>query len=201
MQSFNKIVFLILFVCTSLFAQLDEELKEHFEFASNQTDVEKKLLMALAKTETSFNKYSIGIVANNPSMLRKFFELNNVSFFQGKGDRSKQFSLLLNNKEKAEEYFYKFKWFVNKYPYAVKTYDLGLMQINKSNIKDETKEKLYLLNTKVNSLYAAVLLQDCYNKFKNVKFAIECYNKGTNYNKFGSFEYFKKVSDNYLSLK
>lgn len=198
---FKKIVFFLILGFNSAFADIDVELNENFEFASSKTDVEKKLLMALAKTETAFNKYSIGIVARNPDMLRKFFELNNVNFFQGKGNKNHQFSLIINDKTKAEEYYYKFKWFVKKYPSAVKTYDLGLMQINASNIKNEEKERMYLFNTKINSLYAAVILQNCYNKFKNVRFAIECYNKGNNHNKFGSFEYFKKVSDNYVSLR
>lgn len=198
---FLKSCFILALISTFSFAKLDNELKEHFEFASNKTDVEKKLLMALAKTETSFNRYSIGIIANQPEMLHKFFKINNVSFAQGKGSKNKLFSLTINDKEKAEEYFYKFKYFVKKYPNAIKTYDLGLMQINVSNIKgDEEKEKMYLLNTKVNSLYGAVILQDCYNKFKNVKYAIECYNKGTNKKKFGDFEYFNKVANNYISL-
>lgn len=197
----KTLVFLFL-ISTSLMADIDAELKAHFSFASSKTDVEQKLLMAIGKTESSFNKYSIGIVAHSPAMLKKFFELNNVKFFQSKDKTGRMFSLIINDKTKAEEYFYKFKYFVKKYPNAIKTYDLGLMQINISNIKGgEEKEKMYLLNTKINSLFGAVLLQDCYNKFKDVKYAIECYNKGTNSNKFGSFEYYKKVSSNYASLK
>lgn len=197
----RKICFSLLIVSVSAFAKLDSELKEHFEFVSIKTDVEKKLLLALAKTETGFNKYSIGIVANNPKMLKAFFDLNEVTFFQGKGKRSNLFSLTINDKEKAEEVFYKFKYFIKKYPYAVKTYDLGLMQINISNIKgNEEEEKKYLFDIKANSMYAANILQQCFGKFKNVKFAIECYNKGTNKNKFGNFEYFSRVVDNYLAL-
>lgn len=192
---------LLLFATIANSKVLDIEIKSNLAYASSQTDVEKKLLVALAKTETSFNKYSIGIVANNPEMLRDFFKLNNVSFSQGKGERKKYFSLSINDKEKAEEYFYKFKYFVKKYPSAVKTYDLGLMQINISNIKGgEETEKMYLFNTKINSLYGAAILQQCFGKFKNVKYAIECYNKGTDKNKFGKFEYFNRVVTNYLSL-
>lgn len=197
-------LFFILLICVlSLKAQLiDNEITNHLSYASSQTDVEKKLLLALAKTETSFNRYSIGIVANNPHMLKTFFEINNMRFSQGKGDRAKYFSLTINEKERAEEYFYKFKYFTKKYPNAVKTYDLGLMQINISNIKgDEETEKMYLFNTKINSLYGASILQQCFNKFKNVKYAIECYNKGTDRKKFGNFEYFNRVVTNYLSLK
>lgn len=197
----KKICFNLLLLSTTMFAKLDNELKEHFDYVANKTEVEKRLLLALAKTETGFNKYSIGIVANNPSMLRSFFELNNVNFLQGKGKRNRMFSLIINDKEKAEEIFYKFKYFVKKYPYAIKTYDLGLMQINISNIKgNEEEEKKYLFDIKKNSMYAANILQQCFGKFKNVKYAVECYNKGTNRNKFGNFEYFNKVVDNYLAL-
>ena len=67
--------------------------------------------------------------------------------------------------------------FSQEYPKAIKnldnaiqkTYDLGLMQINISNIKGgEETEKMYLFNTKINSLYGAAILQQCFGKFKNV---------------------------------
>ena len=194
-------IFIIFALAISSYAGIDDELKNHFEIASSKTDVEKKLLIAFAKTESSLNKFSIGIIAKNPEMLKKFFEINNVTFFQGKDKNKNLFSLKPKNKDMAEEYFYKFKYFVKKYPYAIKTYDIGLMQINATNIKgNDEKEMMYLLNTKINILKGASIVQECYGKFKNVKYAIECYNKGTDSRKFKNFDYFNLVANNYKEI-
>lgn len=195
------------FMCLFIFsiyinaASLEKELLNEFKKVSETSSVEKKLLVALAKTESSYNKYSIGISANDPSKLKKFFIANNINFVQGKGDNHRLFSLTVNDMSTAKIYFHKFKYFLRKYPNAVKTYDLGIMQINISNIKHEDDEYKYLFNTKENIKYGAIILEQCYRSFKNVKYAVECYNKGTNEKKFGSFEYFAKVRKNYLELK
>ena len=172
------------------------DLESFFDIASKETEVEKKLLKALAKTETNFSKYSIGIIAKNPDALNIFFKNNQIKFKQ----RTTHFSLFINDKDTAIDVYHKFKYFIHHNPTAIKTYDLGLMQINEANMKEEN-EKMFYLDTKLNAIYAGFILQDCFNYFnKNVKFAIECYNKGTNSKKFGNFEYFQKVRANYLQL-
>lgn len=172
------------------------DLENFFDIASKETEVEKKLLKALAKTETNFSKYSIGIIAKKPDALYDFFKSNQIKFVQ----RTTHFSLSINDKDTAINVYHKFKYFLQNNPSAIKTYDLGLMQINEANMKD-ANEKLFYLDTKLNAIYAGFILQDCFNHFnKNVKFAIECYNKGTNSRNFGNFEYFQKVRANYLQL-
>lgn len=172
------------------------DLESLFDFASKETEVEKKLLKALAKTESNYRKYSIGIIAKNPDALYNFFKSNQVDFVQ----KATHFSLSINDRDTALNVYHKFKYFLQNNPSAIKTYDLGLMQINEANMKEEN-EKMFYLDTKLNTIYAGFILQDCFNHFnKNVKFAIECYNKGTNSKNFGNFEYFQKVRANYLQL-
>lgn len=172
------------------------DLENFFDVASKETEVEKKLLKALAKTETNFGKYSIGIIAKKPDALYNFFKSNQIKFVQ----RATHFSLSIHDKDTAINVYHKFKYFLQSDPSAIKTYDLGLMQINEANMKDGN-EKMFYLDTKLNTIYAGFILQDCFNHFnKNVKFAIECYNKGTNSKNFGNFEYFQRVRANYLQL-
>ncbi len=55
-------------------------------------------------------------------------------------------------------------------------------------------------NRKPNAPFGTIYTDSIYTPVKNVKYAIECYNKGTDKNKFGKFEYFNRVVTNYLSL-
>lgn len=192
----KNLLFLVL-ISSNIYAN---NILNHIDYAAKRADIEPKLLRAISKTESNFNKFAIGIVLykNKLEIFKNtFLEKNKVKYMD-----SKRF-VSLNIKSKKEAYFTLKN--LQEYMYSnkniVKTYDLGLMQININNIKNKEKEFKYYLNTKLNTLFGALVLKQCYNYFnKNVKYAIECYNKGTNKNKFKKFSYYKKVKSNFLKM-
>jgi len=91
------------------------------------------------------------------------------------------------NELAAIEYYFKKEDSLN--------YDVGLMQINKANIKSlNLSLSSLLIDYKLNIDTGIKILGQCYRAMNNnTKKAVECYNKGTNENKFGKYNYYAAV--------
>lgn len=157
---------------------------------SNKYNIDKNMLIAIALTESSLNKYSIGAMPKNKlqvQALHKYLHFIKVKYKYKKN----HFRIFAQSYAQAEKV-------VLVLEYYKINYDLGLTQINSSNIKKRHLDRERILK---DELYAfeigATILKECikYNKGR-VHDSLECYNKGTDRRKYNR-SYSSKVLKNY----
>lgn len=169
---------------------------EYMKSITHQVKISPFILYSVAKTETNVNKYAIGIKSYYSKSIGNIFRKYGIKV---KVNENKHFlSVLPKNKFQAK-LAYKILKKLNRY---IVTYDLGLMQINKYNLRNKN-ELSYLLNYKKNIKLASHILYKCFLRFKNsykgYAKIFECYNKGFNDEKF-TYSYFNRFYNNYLAV-
>jgi hypothetical protein len=161
-------------------------------------NISPNVLMGIIKTESNCNEYAINVNSKykfkkNVYFTFKYYLPKNVKIKMN----GKYIAIYPNTKREAI-LAYKILKFLEK-KHLINTYDLGLMQINKINLKNKN-ELEYLLNYKQNIKLGANILYQCFLKFKNTDKGniktFECYNKGYNNEKFNA-EYFKRFFTNF----
>ena len=188
----KRVVF-ALFIGISLNAN---SLFVYFKKADRMYNIDYKILQTIAKIESNFNPYSIGLLSRKhkvKALLRHLSKIG-VDFNIGRASRGKmQVSIYPASYQSALEVLGYIKRL------HIKNYDVGLMQINRVNIGSEAEEKALLKSTLYNISKGAKILRNCFDAQKrNVVKAIECYNKGMNLK--GRRDYFVKFLKEYRKV-
>lgn len=166
--------------------------KKYFEDVSNLLKIDKSILIKLSYLESSVTNYSVLINAN---------DIKKVSaFLKNAGIKHKCYenyaSIGISDRETAKNFYFALKDFEIKNPNSIKTYDMGIMQINKENFKRlKVDEYRYYINPELNILLSAYVLKSCGQTFNgHFPKTIECYNKGVKESRFSAanYEYYRK---------
>lgn len=147
--------------------------------------VDPRVAWVIAKLESNFNPFTISFTTKT---------LANFSFPNAKTTisnyRNKYLvSIICSNEKSAKEIA---GWLISK-QFKV---DLGLMQINSSNLFYPELEKIFQPNYNVK--LSMHILSECSLAKANTKEIIECYNKGANY-RGESFSYYNKFKEIFLA--
>jgi len=172
--------------------EIPANIKKTFEDVSNLVKVDKNILIKLSYLESSVTNYSVLINAK---------DINKVSsFLKNAKIKHKCYenyaSIDISDRATADKFYFALKDFEKEHPTAIKTYDMGIMQINKENFKRyKVDEYKYYINPELNILLSGYVLKSCGQTFNgHFPKTIECYNKGVNESRFfaANYEYYRK---------
>jgi len=187
---------LVISLFISLILLRGDNIFTYMKSIAYQVKISPFILYAIAKTETNIHKYAIGIKSYYSKSISNIFRKYGL---QVNLDENHHFLDVLPKNKYQAILAYKILKKLNKY---IITYDLGLMQINKYNLKHKN-ELSYLLNYKKNIKLASHILYKCFlhfrNSYKGYIKIIECYNKGFNNEKFNDV-YFNRFYHNYIRI-
>ena len=168
-------------------------LHSYFKKVDRVYNIDYKILKTIAKIESNFNPYSIGVLSKTYRVKRLIRHLSRigVDFNIGKASKGKmQVSIYPTSYQSALEIL----GYIKKL--RIRNYDVGLMQINRVNISSEAEEKALLKSVLYNISKGAKILRYCFDAQKrDIIRTIECYNKGGNIR--GRRDYFTKFLREY----
>jgi hypothetical protein len=181
----KKVVFF--FFAVFLFAN---EYNFFFKKTGDYFNIDPKILIALSKIESNFNKNALNVNINkhNYKKLVKFLKIHQIPY---KFKKFKYISFNINGFNYKEVYN-----FLTKNSYS---FDFGLMQINSSNIKSFLDFQLMFKYPFYNIYKGAYILRSCFDRGGDAFMVISCYNTGSPYklNKW----YIKRFFDAYKKIK
>ncbi|RDU60379.1 transglycosylase SLT domain-containing protein [Helicobacter sp. MIT 14-3879] len=154
------------------------ELKE----ASIKHNIDKRVLYTIAKIESGFNPLIISFVSKSTKyqfnqLTKQVSNYKNQYLIVFKGSEKylkEALKILLQDKELK--------------------IDVGLMQINSTNFKEDEIDKIFNLSYNIDK--SSKILKSCIAIKTTLKDSIECYNKGTR--KIKKYNYFNKFKNSYL---
>lgn len=175
------------------------ELKKWIEIRAHVNGIDPKIIRAIAKIESNNNIYAIGITSVEAEKIAKQIPSNVKTTLSS---NKKYLSLHPKNKLSAEKLFEFINLNLNSYD--IKAVDYGLMQINHNTIKSYgfgyVGRKQIYLNPYYNVTLGIDILKKCSDKFDNILYMIECYNKGINSNKLHKGDYYSKFLKAYQKI-
>lgn len=199
-----KLVIINIFLATSLLANkinYDKLIEIYYDKGlskiSNEYDVSKYLLLAIANVESGLNPFVLGIFTKDRkkmALVKKYLDLSNIKYINKKD--SPNMSIFPKNYTEARMSYIILKHF------DLKNFDIGYSQINIKNIESmNINPNRLFTDTEYVFKYSAKILTQCFNYNKqNIYKAIECYNKGINNSKY-DYRYTQKVIDSYKEIK
>lgn len=167
--------------------------KTIFDDASIRYGIDKALLVSVAKHESGFEPFVVGIALKNKQ--QKAFIESCIEVIGCKAKVSSNRAVVYPNSKKEIQLL------ILALEKTSIDYDVGLMQINQWNIKKRGLiiEELFY-NTEYNVEIGAKILSECTLMFpKSLHNSLECYNKGTDSSKFNR-SYSSRVLDEYIRL-
>lgn len=172
----------LFFLPLEIFAnQISLDIANALKKASLQSGIDKKMLYTLAKIESEFNPHIIAFVSkekfNIAKEAKKKIHIRNIPY------KNKYIVQIRTDKENLKHIASQ----LIKQGFSV---DMGLMQINSSNVSE--KELNHIFELDYNIAKSTAILKFCIKQKKSLKESIECYNKGlrkvTNYNYYEKFK-------------
>lgn len=188
----NKKILAKLFICLILYTS-GHAFDRGFEIASNYFKIDTKILKIIAENESRLNPFAILLKTQDANPIEEYLKSKDVKYAVSK----KYISIFPNTKVQAINVY---KNVVKSEKFKIIDYDLGLMQINRLNFKNyKVNELEYYINHEKNIFLGADVLRKCFNRFQTVKDSIECYNRGTDNERFkkNNYSYFVKFIDQY----
>lgn len=180
-------IFLVIVISVS--AQAEQlQYFDLFKTFDSLYNIDYKISYTIAKIESGFNPYAIGVLTDKHrgKKILKAIVKKNVRFTFDSFKDKLHISIKPNSYKEALDILKNLK------ELKIKNYDLGLMQINRQNIKSFAEEKALLKSPKYNINKGIKILRDCYDKTgRNPIKALECYNKGFDFKKY-KYDYVKK---------
>jgi soluble lytic murein transglycosylase-like protein len=181
----------LLVISIVLVTNVNAETERYFKISGSKYLITPELLKAVAKVESNFHNFAIGITIKDRLQISNFFKKNKIKTYKLSKRRASVFPENISQALK-----------VIKYAKLKKhDYDIGLMQINKYNIERRNLDiKKLLTNKYYNVDIGAKILKECADRnVGNVIYSLECYNKGLR-KKLYNGSYAKKVIVNYLKI-
>jgi soluble lytic murein transglycosylase-like protein len=200
LEVFLKIIPFSFFISVQLFAyNIPYTIKNYVDKNYKILKISPDILFAIMKTESNFhqNLILINTYAQYTFLISKFLKKHGIVF-----KKHFVYIAIYPSKENLKNIF-DFVEYLKKNRF-IKTYDIGLMQINYSNTRSKKERWRLLSDFKYNIEIGSKILYSCFQKFKyfknSPKYLIECYNKGFNYEKY-DFSYFNRFINNYYALR
>ena len=163
-----------------------------FDKASKKHNVDIRILASIAYQESDFNTKVVGVTLKNKyisTLLKKCLIIIDCKYSFKRG----RAIIYPNSNKEAKLLFLS----LNRLDLD---YDVGLMQINKYNIKKRHLEPIRLLSDVFYNIDAgAKIYGECANYFKDIEDSFECYNKGYNRRRF-NYKYSNAVIGKYRKL-
>ena len=186
LKAFFKVTTILLSLSLSL------EAGTIFDYASKRHNVNKRILASIAYQESDFNMKVVGVTLDkkrNSEILKKClsvidckstFSTHRATIYPKNNEQARLLLLSLDRLHLD--------------------YDVGLMQINKYNIKKRHLQPIRLLSDIFYNIdIGAKIYKECANHFNNIEDSFECYNKGYDRRKF-NYRYSDAIINKYRKL-
>ena len=189
---FNFAVAILLVVlATNLWAKE----KTIFDKAESTYNIDKTILVAFAKQESDFNPLAIGVMIRKKEKVLATEACLDIIGTKYKMSKNKRHVAIYPKNPKEINLIF---MMLDKLGLD---YDLGVMQINRYNIKKRHLNRFKLIyDAEYNIMMGAKILKECSDRFpSNIQYAFECYNKGTDKRRFNK-SYSRQILLKYKKL-
>ncbi|SQC36443.1 invasion protein IagB [Helicobacter fennelliae] len=184
MQQYLAIFFF--FLPLEIFAnQISLDIANALKKASLQSGIDKKMLYTLAKIESEFNPHIIAFVSkkkfNITKESKREIHIKNIPY------KDKYIVQIRTDKETL-------KHLASQLIRQGFSVDMGLMQINSSNVSQKELEHIFDLD--FNLAKSTYILKSCIKQKTYLRESIEYYNKGLR--KVTNYDYYKKFKRSFI---
>lgn len=183
--------FLLIFLTTTvfLFANIysDNNIAKELRNASVKYNIDSKVLYTLAKIESNFNPFIISFTTTKPKDYNFLNLKKNIAKYNGK---KYIVTFSTNDKSGLSDLKFALRELIKL---NIKV-DVGLMQINSVNFKDDEIDNIF--KPRFNIKKSISILKYCIGLKQKTKKAIECYNKGNR--KIKNYDYYARFLRSYL---
>lgn len=175
-------IILPLLLSLEIFASQSSDIANALKKASLQSGIDKRVLYTIAKIESEFEPHIIAFASQKKfNTAQTNIDIRNIPYkneylIQVRADKEMLKLIILELIKKG---------------FSV---DIGLMQINSSNL---TKEELnHILELDYNLVKSTYILKLCIKQKNSLKESIECYNKGLR--KVANYNYYEKFRKSFI---
>lgn len=165
----------------------DNSIAKELRNASVKYNIDSKVLYTLAKIESNFNPFIISFTTTNPKDYNFLNLKKTIAKYNGK-------KYIVTFSSKDRKGLDDLKFALRELIKLNIKVDVGLMQINSVNFKDDEIDNIF--KPRFNIQKSIAILKYCIYSKRQTKKAIECYNKGNR--KVRNYDYYARFLRSYL---